>query len=135
MIAKEGYTTVKASMKKDFNGAGCGCEGEKDGFVMRWMRARITAAQPVEIRVAKKESGCVKESTCCIQEERAIKDDACCGNTDMGCSSKKELSTANESVDTAGCTEVPRVEILQNESACSGSTTGCCDKKNQLNHF
>ena len=45
MIAKEGYGTVKASMKKDFSGAGCGCEGEEDGWVMRSMRQRIKASQ------------------------------------------------------------------------------------------
>ena len=46
MIAKEGYGTVKASMKKGFSGAGCGCEGEEDGWVMRSMRQRIKASQP-----------------------------------------------------------------------------------------
>lgn len=35
MIGKEGVETVRASQKKDFSGAGCGCEGEDDGLLMR----------------------------------------------------------------------------------------------------
>ena len=42
MIGKEGVETVRASRKKDFTGAGCGCEGgDGGGMVMRWMRKRL----------------------------------------------------------------------------------------------
>ena len=117
MIAKEGVETVRASQKKDFTGAGCGCDGEEDGWLMRSMRKRIK----------KEPSGDAD-----LQGVKVI-NVACCGESGAksSCASGAELQPVKASC----CSE--RGE----SSHCSSAATpqlevkgACCGDKGDLSH-
>ena len=112
MIAKEGVETVRASQKKDFTGAGCGCDGEDDGWLMRFMRKRI-----------KKPSGDVDLHGVKVIEV------ACCG--EIGAKSSCTTATGPQPVKTSCCSEkgesLPCVSDAKPQPAEGKST--CCGGK------
>ena len=113
MIAKEGVETVRASQKKDFTGAGCGCDGEDDGWLMRFMRKRIK----------KEPSGDVD-----LQGVKVIKV-ACCG--EIGTKSSCTTATGPQPVKSSCCSEkgesLPCVSDAKPQPAEGKST--CCGGK------
>ena len=80
MIGKEGIETIRASQQKDFTGAGCGCEGEDDGLLMKWMRKKLK--QPAQQNL----------------------DEAC--NTNNGCEIKKSCGSTSRCKDNKECVAV-----------------------------
>ena len=132
LIAKEGHGTVKASLKKDFSGAGCGCEGEKDGWAMRWMRQRINAAQPGTETALTGIEGC--EVGCSKGVEKA----SCCGKKDArcekdACGESKETAAAQE--DDVCCGKGPAAKCDAKDAHCSTAPRSakmeeaCCGKE------
>ena len=115
MIAKEGVETVRASQKKDFTGAGCGCDGEDDGWLMRFMRKRIK----------KEPSGDVD-----LQGVKVIKV-ACCG--EIGAKSSCTTATGPQPVKSTCCSEKgessPCAAVAKPQPAEGKST--CCGGKGE----
>ena len=115
MIAKEGVGTVRASLEKDFTGAGCGCDGEDDGWLMRFMRKRIK----------KEPSGDVD-----LQGVKVVKA-ACCDA--IGARSSCTTGTELQPVKTSCCSEkgesVPCASDTKPQPAEGKST--CCGGKGE----
>ncbi len=112
LIGKEGVETVRASQKKDFTGAGCGCDGEDDGWLMRFMRKRI-----------RKEPG----SDADLQGVKVVKV-ACCGETGAKkqCTAEAELQPAKTSCcsgkrQSSQCSSAAKPQPVEAKSACCGN--------------
>ena len=111
MIAKEGVGTVRASLKKDFTGAGCGCDGEDDGWLMRFMRKRIK----------KEPSGDVD-----LQGVKVVKA-ACCDaiGARSSCTTGTELqpvktSCCSEKGESLPCASDAKPQPAEGKSTCCG---------------
>ena len=143
MIAKEGVETVRASQKKDFTGAGCGCDGEDDGWLMRFMRKRIKNDSAYDAN---------------LQGVKVI-NVACCGETraKSSCHSGPELqlvkpSCCSEKGESPPCSSAATPQPLVAKSACCGDKgeasqcssaakalpvevkSACCNGKNEKSH-
>ena len=116
MIGKEGVETVRASQKKDFTGAGCGCDGEDDGLLMRFMRKRI-----------KKELSADAD----LQGVKVIKV-ACCvegGGGKAPCASDAQQQSAkssccSEQSEKPLCSSSAKPQAFEMKSACCGDKSG-----------
>ena len=111
LIAREGYGAVVASAKEDFTGGGCGCEGGKEGWAMRWMRQRINAGQQPE------------EAPCAGIQLGSHDTEPCCAKGGP-CSDQK--GTTGDS--TAAC-EGERRACGETGDGCCGEVKSCCPRE------
>ena len=104
MIGKEGIETIRASQQKDFTGAGCGCEGEDDGLLMRWMRKRLKSQTPEsqdeDIKSCCSKDRC-KDNNDCKTQGPSVAEKAC-GSKDP-CQANKTCGSKEPCQAKTGC--------------------------------
>ena len=106
LIAKEGVETVRASQRKDFTGAGCGCDGEDDGWLMRFMRQRIKTEPSGDVD---------------LHGVKVIKA-ACCGKT--GAKSSCTTGSCSEKGVSSNCAFDAKPQPAEGKSTCCGDEGG-----------
>ena len=144
MIAKEGVGTVRASLNKDFTGAGCGCDGEDDGWLMRSMRKRIKQEPSGDVdlqgvKVVK--AACCGEigakSSCTTRTEQHLVKAGCCSEKGerLHCASDAKPQPAEgESTCFGGKGEKLQCSSLAAKAQPAEAKSACCGDKGEKSH-
>ena len=122
VIGREGYHTVAASAKKDFTGGGCGCKGEQDGVVMRWMRRWANAGRPREEAPCSSVAVCEssRDASCCGEQgARSVEK---CGDGKKTCCTEEQPTRDERS---SGCAAAAPVCPSGQDEFCCAAQSSC----------